>query len=49
MLSRDCDGCMGRIIFGCERRYHLVKVGEKVYCPSGEAHLVDSGSLEVTV
>lgn len=41
MLSRDCDGCGLRILGGCETRYRTVTVGEKVYCPNGEVHLVD--------
>jgi uncharacterized Zn finger protein (UPF0148 family) len=44
MLSRDCDGC-GLRYFGCERRFQNVKPDGKVYCPNGEAHLVDSGSV----
>ncbi|HEX7482912.1 MAG TPA: hypothetical protein VF350_05555 [Candidatus Bathyarchaeia archaeon] len=41
MLSRDCDGCE-RQNFECKRRFVRVYVGEKVFCPDGTAHLVDS-------
>jgi hypothetical protein len=41
MLSRDCDGC-GRQNFDCRRRFAKVDLGEKVFCPDGTAHLVDS-------
>ena len=41
MLSRDCDGCE-RQIFECKRRFAHVCLGEKVFCPDGTAHLVDS-------
>ena len=40
MLSRDCDGCELQL-FECKRRFSKVKIGEKVYCPDGTAHLVD--------
>ncbi len=40
MLSRDCDGC-GQLQ-GCTKRYQRVGLQEKVYCPDGTAHLVDS-------
>jgi len=40
MLSRDCDGCP--LQCACKRRYAKVTVGEKVYCPDGTAHLVDT-------
>ena len=46
MLSRDCYGC-GQMRL-CQKRYVQVKKGELVLCPSGEAHLVDSGSLEAS-
>ena len=41
MLSRDCEGCKLQL-FECKRRFAKVEVGEKVYCPDGTAHLVDS-------
>ena len=41
MLSRDCDGCE-RQTYECKRRYAKVNIGEKVFCPDGTAHLVDS-------
>jgi len=42
MISRDCDGCgMQR---DCSRRYRIAITGDKVYCPDGTAHLIDSGS-----
>jgi hypothetical protein len=41
MLSRDCDGCE-RQIHECKRRFEKVTLGEKVFCPDGTAHLVDS-------
>lgn len=40
MLSRDCDGCSS--MAECQRRYQRVGLQEKVYCPDGTAHLVDS-------
>jgi hypothetical protein len=41
MLSRDCDGCSQQL-YSCQRRFNTVKVGERVFCPDGTAHLVDS-------
>ncbi|HTY74727.1 MAG TPA: hypothetical protein VMD05_04095 [Candidatus Nanoarchaeia archaeon] len=41
MLSRDCDGC-GRMLTECQHRFAKVSVGEKVYCPDGTRHLVDT-------
>ncbi|MCX6644517.1 MAG: hypothetical protein NT043_04860 [Candidatus Bathyarchaeota archaeon] len=41
MLSRDCDGCELQL-FECKRRFAKVIAGEKVYCPDGSAHLVDT-------
>jgi len=41
MLSRDCNGCARQLV-ECRRRFSKVSVGEKVYCPDGTAHLVDS-------
>ncbi|MGA3291498.1 MAG: hypothetical protein ABSD42_14815 [Candidatus Bathyarchaeia archaeon] len=41
MLSKDCDGC-SKQLHECKSRYCLVTIGEKVYCPDGTAHLVDS-------
>ena len=41
MLSRDCDGCELQVC-ECKRRYAKVTQGEKVYCPDGTAHLVDT-------
>jgi len=43
MLSRDCDGCEKQLS-ECKRRFAQVSLGEKVYCPDGTAHLVDSKS-----
>jgi hypothetical protein len=40
MLSRDCDGCERQP--ECKRRFAQVSLGEKVFCPDGTAHLVDS-------
>ena len=42
VLSRDCDGCGNRQPDA--KRFRTVKVGERVYCPDGTPHLVDSGS-----
>jgi hypothetical protein len=42
LLSRDCDGCSQMI--ACNQRFRKVMNGEKVYCPDGTAHLVDSAS-----
>ncbi|MEM2099158.1 MAG: hypothetical protein QXU99_05390 [Candidatus Bathyarchaeia archaeon] len=42
VLSRDCDGCSQ--IKACKQRFRKVIKGEKVYCPDGTAHLVDSTS-----
>ena len=41
MLSRDCDGCE-RQLFECKRHFVQVSLGEKVFCPDGTSHLVDS-------
>jgi len=40
MLSKDCDGCEGQ--HQCKRRFEKAKVGDKVYCPDGTVHLIDS-------
>ena len=40
MLSRDCDGCGQQE--ASRRRYILARVGDKVYCADGTAHLIDS-------
>ena len=40
MLSRDCDNCFRKYI-DCGKRFFSVQIGEFVYCPSGERHLVD--------
>jgi hypothetical protein len=42
MLSRDCDGCS--ILKECSKRYKKAIKGDKVYCPDGTAHLIDSAS-----
>jgi len=42
MLSRDCDGCSQ--FKACNKRYHQVGKGGKVYCPDGTAHLLDEGA-----
>jgi hypothetical protein len=39
MLSRDCDGCSQ--MKECNKRFNVIEVWEKVYCPDGTAHLVD--------
>ena len=41
MLSHDCNGCALQL-FECKRRFARVSAGEKVYCPDGTAHLVDT-------
>jgi hypothetical protein len=41
MLSRDCDGC-SRMMLECKRRFGKASLGDKVFCPDGTAHLVDS-------
>jgi hypothetical protein len=46
MLSRDCDGCSN--LKECSKRYHRAIEGDKVYCPDGTAHLIDSGSVAPT-
>ncbi|MDR0372622.1 MAG: hypothetical protein LBI79_03545 [Nitrososphaerota archaeon] len=43
MLSRDCDGCSK--LKECSIRYYKARVGDKVYCPDGTAHLIDSSSI----
>jgi hypothetical protein len=43
MLSRDCDGCSKHK--ECNNRYQKASKGDKVYCPDGTAHLIDSSSL----
>ncbi|MGD6806006.1 MAG: hypothetical protein ACQCN4_03505 [Candidatus Bathyarchaeia archaeon] len=43
MLSRDCDGCSK--IKECGKRFHRAQKGDKVYCPDGTAHLIDSSSI----
>jgi len=44
MLSRDCDGCS--LLKACSTRYKKAVVGDKVYCPDGTAHLIDSYSTD---
>jgi hypothetical protein len=46
MLSRDCDGCSK--LKECSKRYQKAMVGDKVYCPDGTAHLIDSSSVPQT-
>ncbi|HEX7482256.1 MAG TPA: hypothetical protein VF350_02160 [Candidatus Bathyarchaeia archaeon] len=41
MLSRDCDGC-SRMQLECKHRFGKACLGDKVYCPDGTAHLVDT-------
>ncbi|MGD0071762.1 MAG: hypothetical protein ABSB71_09420 [Candidatus Bathyarchaeia archaeon] len=43
MISRDCDGC--EIQRDCMMRFRLAIKGDKVSCPNGEVHLIDSASL----
>lgn len=43
MLSRDCDGCP--ILHDCNKRFQRAAKGDKVYCPDGTAHLIDSSSI----
>lgn len=45
MLSKSCEGCPIRFLGSCETRYKNVKVGQFVYCPSGEKHLVDEAPI----
>lgn len=42
MISRDCDGCSK--LKECNIRYRRATIGDKVYCPDGTAHLIDSSS-----
>jgi hypothetical protein len=42
MLSRDCDGCSS--LKACNKRYQKAQEWDKVYCPDGTAHLIDSAS-----
>lgn len=44
MLSRDCDGCPA--IRACQKRFQHAKKNEKVYCPDGTAHLIDTDADE---
>jgi hypothetical protein len=30
------------MLFECKQRYKKTSVGEKVYCPDGTVHLIDS-------
>jgi hypothetical protein len=46
MISRDCDGCSN--LKECSYRYQKASLGDKVYCPDGTAHLIDSGSATET-
>jgi hypothetical protein len=41
LLSRNCDGCSRRQ-FECKQRFGKARLGDKVYCPDGTAHLVDA-------
>ena len=45
MLSRDCDGCSSLKL--CNKRFQRANQGDKVYCPDGTAHLIDSASVGV--
>jgi hypothetical protein len=47
LLSRDCGGCSQKKT--CGQRYRRVQSGEKVYCPDGSVHLVDSASVIQTI
>lgn len=47
MLSLDCYGCT--YVRACAKRFVLAKVGDKVYCPDGTAHLIDSASMEAQI
>jgi hypothetical protein len=47
LLSRDCGGCSQKKV--CGQRYRKVQNGEKVYCPDGTVHLVDSASKCQTI
>ena len=47
LLSRDCGGCSQKK--ACNQRYRTVHSGEKVYCPDGSVHLVDSASVIETI
>jgi hypothetical protein len=44
MLSRDCDGCSK--LKECSIRHQKAIKGDKVYCPDGTAHLIDSSSVK---
>lgn len=44
MLSRDCDGCSK--LKECSKRYLKARIGDKVYCADGTAHLIDCASAE---
>jgi len=43
MLSRDCDGCSK--LKECSKRYQRALKGDRVYCPDGTVHLIDSASM----
>jgi hypothetical protein len=45
MLSRDCDAC--ELQRPCSQRYRIAVKGDKVFCPNGDAHLIDSEEVEV--
>jgi hypothetical protein len=41
VLSKDCEGCSLQQT-ACKRRFGKAQVWDKVYCPDGTAHLIDS-------
>ena len=43
MLSRDCNGCSK--LKECSKRYQETLKGDRVYCPDGIVHLIDSASM----
>lgn len=41
MLSKNCEGCELQL-FECKHRFAKAQLGEKVYCPDGTVHIIDS-------
>jgi hypothetical protein len=41
VLSKNCEGCALQQT-ECKKRFNKAQIWDKVYCPDGTAHLIDS-------